>query len=153
VTGEQRRKLVGAISTSLLVVAGAVTAALINELHGGWVWWVLASVAALLWAIGTGVLYFRDQGNRRIQVREGGVYGGGSVRQGVETRTRIRHDHAIVDQEQALGEGVDVGPGAVFADGDIGGPIRTETTIDPERWSNPHSGDRRRSQRGTNPPR
>ena len=152
-TGEQRRKLVGAVSAGLLIIIGAVTAALINELHGGWVWWMLASVAALLWAIGTGVLYFRDQDSRRIRVREGGVYSGGSVRRGVETRTQVRSYPDMIDQEQAVNDGVDVGPGAVFVDGDIGGAIRTDTVISPQVGLNPDPVNGWRSQRGKKPPR
>jgi len=118
-----------ALSAGLLVVVGAVVTALINQLDGGWGWWVAAGGAVLVWAVGTAVVAFRaDDADGSVRVREGGAYSGGSIRGGVTTRTTI---HGPGSEPPGVGEGVDVGRGAVFAADDIGGPVQTETVIGP----------------------
>jgi len=136
-----------AASAGLLVVVGAVAAALINELHGGWGWWVAAGAAVLVWAVGTGFVAFRtgDTGGS-VRVGEGGAYSGGSIRGGVTTRTTIRGPSLAPG---AVGEGVDVGRGAVFAADNISGPVHTETYIDPQ-GSSGETGEQRG--RGPTPP-
>ncbi len=129
----RRQRLWGAISAAGLVVVGGVAAAFINELHGGWQWWVLAGVAVLGWAAGTGWLYLHDHPDTsgsggRVRVREGGIYTSGSVTGGAKTRTRVRGSAASEPDGSAAD--VEVGAGGVFADGDIAGGVRTDTGID-----------------------
>lgn len=44
------------IGAGTLVVGTAVSAALINELHGGWPWWVATAIVVLVCAVLTGKL-------------------------------------------------------------------------------------------------
>ena len=55
---ERRRRHVFAVGSGGLIVLGSVAAALINELHGGWGWWIAAGLVVLAWAAGTVVLGF-----------------------------------------------------------------------------------------------
>ncbi|MBB6380608.1 hypothetical protein BKA01_007883 [Pseudonocardia eucalypti] len=108
------------------MLVGAVTAALINELHGGWVWWVLAGAAALVWAVGSAVLSFRGGDLGRVRVGAGAVYSGGSIRGGVRTRTILSGTDTATSEG---GEGIELGPGGVYTGGDIAGPVSTETSL------------------------
>jgi hypothetical protein len=105
-----------------LVVIGAVAAALINELHGGWGWWVAAGVVVLGWAAATAAVSLRVDGGR-VRLGAGAVYAGGNVRGGVATHTSGRAPSL------GPGDGTELGLGAVFVRGDITGPVQTTTSL------------------------
>jgi hypothetical protein len=54
-------RTVAACGAALLVAAGAVAAALINELHSGWKWWVVAGAVVVAWAAAEGRRTYKDR--------------------------------------------------------------------------------------------
>ncbi|MCA1602026.1 MAG: hypothetical protein LC776_10425 [Acidobacteria bacterium] len=60
------RRTVEAWGAGSLVVVQAVAAALINELHGGWEWWVLAGLVVVGWALTVGWLAYRADKFARV---------------------------------------------------------------------------------------
>ena len=125
----RRRRLVLAVGSGGLIILGSVAAALINELHGGWGWWIAAGLVVLAWAAGTIVLAFSSSSNGgRVRLGPGSVMSGGGIGGAVTTRT------AVVGHETRTGdyEGTELDAGAVLAAGDIDGPVETETRLLPD---------------------
>lgn len=129
-----RRRTFGAVSAGVLVVVGVFTSALINELHAGWIWWLLASIAASVWATGTGIFVYYGEGvERRVRIGMGGVYSGRSIRNAVQTQSTL----VRTEPPTTPPEGIDIAAGGVFAAEDIDGPVSTITSILPESQAVP----------------
>lgn len=114
-----------------LVVVGAVAAALINEVHSGWGWWVAVAVVVMVWALGAGWLAYRAGGSASVRQSAGSVVAdriSGSVR----TETTIEGWRGFMlrasDCGIENGGGDAVGEGAVRV-GIIGGDVSTRTTM------------------------
>lgn len=106
------------------VVLTAVTTALVNELHGGWPWWVACGVTVIIWAVLAMWLASRDptHSDRSLRVGVGGVFAGRDIRGVVRTRARL--DHA--DTSSYKRDGWDVRPGGVAAGRDITSDVTTD---------------------------
>lgn len=124
------RRAVLAWGAGSLVVVGAVAAALINELHGGWRWWVAAVVVVVAWAVGTGWLAYRAAGLRDVQQGAGSVFAD-RISGSVTTQTAVegwkRSPLASIAGAEDAGGDV-MGEGAVRA-GLIGGDVSTRATL------------------------
>lgn len=114
----------------MTVVLAAVSSALINELHGGWSWWLAAGAVVLLGALLSAWLALR-----RPAGGSGDVLGAGALKAGrdiygdVETHTSgtfPTHDPAPADGDQ-------LGPGAIKAGRDIHGDVKTTSTAPPQQ--------------------
>jgi hypothetical protein len=147
----RRRRLVLAWGAAGVVMLGAVSAALINELHGGWGWRVGAGVAVVLWAAATGWLALRTGGgDGGVRVRAGGVHAGRDI--GGPVNTHARGTSVIGGGEApAPLEGIDIGHGTVFAGRDITGGVTTEVDGASER-TRERRGVRRGTERPVGPP-
>lgn len=108
------------------VVLAAITSALINELDGGWPWWVAAVVAVLASA---GLTMWVTSGgggsNPSTEVREGGVWAGRDVTGKVSTHVQ----GSGVVQSVAGGSIQRIGPGAVAAGRDITDEVSTDVRL------------------------
>jgi hypothetical protein len=123
------RRTVAGWGAGSLVLMGAVAAALINELHGGWRWWVAAVVVVVVWALGTGWLTYRAGGSGGVAQGAGSVFADrikGSVR--TETTLEGWRTSTPVGVAGGDGGGNAVGEGAVRAR-IIGGDASTRTTL------------------------
>jgi hypothetical protein len=126
------RRVVAGWGAGSLVVVGAVAGALINELHGGWGWWVAAVVVVVVWALGAGWVAYRAGASAGVSQGAGSVLADrikGSVR--TETTMEGQRASSLVGVAGGGGEegGGDVlGEGAVRA-GVIGGDALTRTTL------------------------
>lgn len=72
-----RRQVMWGTGTGVLL--GAMNSAVINELHGGWPWWVAAGLLTGLGAVSAGRLTAVDRlrpahDDWSVEVEEGGVY-------------------------------------------------------------------------------
>lgn len=113
-----------------MVVVSAAAAVLINELHGGWQWWVSAIVVVLVWAGGAGWLAFQAGGSGEVVQGPGSVVAD-QIMGSVKTETTMTGwftspsmgGGAGGDGEE--GDGV-IGPGAVRARA-VGGDVSTRT--------------------------
>lgn len=137
--GVSRRAVAGWGAGSLVVV-GAVAAALINEFHGGWGWWVAAVVVVLVWALGTGWLAYRAGGSAGVGQGAGSVFAD-RIKGSVRTETTMEGWRGSTPVGVAGADGEDgggdvVGEGAVRAR-IISGDASTRTTL---RASSPPPG-------------
>jgi hypothetical protein len=114
--------------SGVAVVLGAVNSALINELHGGWLWWVAALVVTVLGAV---VAAFLAQTSSvpggSVEVGAGGVFVG---------QDNAGQINTVGGQPAGrIGRRVwrRIGPGGVFVGGDnhrggvidtAGGPVK-----------------------------
>ena len=107
----------------MTVVLAALGAALINELHQGWQWWLAAGAVVLASAGVSAWLALRapsDGGGDRLAA--GAVKAGRDIRGGVTTHGR---GPAVYPGGPAPAGGDQLGPGAVKAGRDIGGDVTT----------------------------
>lgn len=118
-----RRWQVGIGSATTVVLAG-VSGALINELHGGWGWFVAAGAVVLVAATVTGWLAMRATG-------EGDQLGAGAVMAGRDIHGTVRTETVVPAVDSAHGGGGRHGPGAVQAGRDIRGDVTTRTSPPP----------------------
>jgi hypothetical protein len=107
-------------------VLGGVSAGLINELHGGWGWWVAAGGIVLATAGLTGWLAARTGGGGGDRLAAGAVKAGRDI--GGPVRTATTRPPAVQSLSEVDG-GDSLGPGAVKAGRDIAGGVTTNTTI------------------------
>jgi hypothetical protein len=116
-------------AAGIAVVLAAVNSAVINELHGGWPWWVIAGVSTVAGAVLAGWLAGGSEGEpRRV--------GGGAVVAGQDIAGRVRTDGSRRTGFTGVsGPGVD--PGAVVAGRDITSEADIDTTGRGERGSGP----------------
>lgn len=126
------RRTIAGWGAGSLVVVGAVAAALINELHGGWGWWVAAAVVVMVWAAGTGWLAYQVGGSGGVGQGAGSV-SADRIRGSVRTETTMEGwcESTLVGVGGAGGEdggGDVVGEGAVRAR-IIGGDASTRTIL------------------------
>ncbi|MGI5214944.1 hypothetical protein [Plantactinospora sp. CA-290183] len=101
------------------VVLAVVSGGLVNELHGGWPWWMAAAVVTL--AAATLAAWLATAGGGQVQVDEGGVYAGRNVDGRVRTRVR-----GAGSSSQRRGGGTRIGRGAVGAGQDVTGDVDTD---------------------------
>lgn len=110
------QRTVAGWGAGLLVVVGAVAAVLINELHGGWGWWVGAVGVVVVWAVGTGWLAYRSGGFAGVDQSAGSVVAD-RIRGSVRTETAVEGWRGSTPMGMAVddGGGDVVGEGAVRA--------------------------------------
>jgi WD40 repeat protein len=131
-------RAVGACGAGVTVVLASVSGALINELHGGWPWWVTAGAVVLISAALSAWLALRPPDSSRTgsagdHVGPAAVKVGRDIWGSVTTNSSLGHDATqppttapATAEGWAQGPeagGVWVGPGAVFAGGNIIGPV------------------------------
>lgn len=105
------------------VALAAVTSALVNELHGGWPWWIAVAVVTVVAAALAGWVASRSGGSDTVVVEAGGVYAVENIDGTVRTRPQPA-DGATPRQ----GVWRWIAPGAVFAGRRIGQTARIDTT-------------------------
>ena len=103
------------------VVLTGISAALINELHGGWAWWVAAGAVVLITAVLAGWLALRAAGRGGDRLAAGAVKADRDITGNVETHVTdgSSFEHGV------LTDGDQLGRGAVKAGRDIRGDVRT----------------------------
>jgi hypothetical protein len=105
------------------VVLGSISAALINELDGGWQWWVAASGVVFVAAVLSGWLALRGARDDGDRLGPGAVKAGRDIRGSVETH--VPSGSASVPGVPAEGDRLD--SGAVKAGRDIWGGVKTSS--------------------------
>jgi hypothetical protein len=103
------------------VVLTSISAALINELHGGWAWWAAAGAVVLITAVLAGWLTLRAAGRGGDRLAAGAVKADRDITGNVETHATDRS----FPERGVLADGDQLGPGAVKAGRDIRGDVRT----------------------------
>lgn len=113
------------------VVLSSISGALINELHGGWPWWIAAGIASLIGALLAGrvaAAATEESGVHPLVVEAGGVYANrdiaGEIRTAPPPSSEAPRRHGVMRW---------IGPGAVAAGGDITGTARIDTSGKSER--------------------
>jgi Na+/melibiose symporter-like transporter len=117
-----RRWRVGIGSAATVVLAG-VSGALINQLHGGWGWFVAAGTVVVASAIVTAWLAMRTTGERNT----GDRLAAGAVKADRDIHGAVRTETVGPAAEAPRGTGDRLGPGAVKAGRDIRGDVTTRT--------------------------
>lgn len=105
---------------AVAVVLGAVSGAVINELHHGWPWWVAAVVVTVVGALLAGRLASAPAADGR-RVGPGAVVAGRDVAGRVRTSGSAAHGTAGASPSG-------IGPGAVVAGRDVTGTADIDTT-------------------------
>ncbi|TCB90296.1 hypothetical protein E0H26_27375 [Micromonospora zingiberis] len=103
------------------VTLAAINSAVINELHGGWKWWVACSVLTLAGAVLAGWLAARPMDTQQR-------IGRGAVVAGRDIGGRVRTDGSAVASVHDLSPALGVNPGAVVAGQDITEQADIDTT-------------------------
>ena len=98
------------------VVLATVTSGLINELHGGWPWWIAAAAVTLVSGVLAGWLASRTGADGPLVVEAGGVYAGQDLAGRVKTEPAPSGGSVPVGRS---GVWRWLGPGAVAAGRDI----------------------------------
>jgi hypothetical protein len=113
--------------TGAALMLAAVNSALINELRGGWPWWVAAALATATGAVLAGWLTTRTTsgGGNSLVVGDGGVYAGRDIAGQVRTQ-HSPSAPSFVQQRPPV-----VGRGAVVAGRDITKSAHIDTTGGP----------------------
>jgi hypothetical protein len=109
------------------VVLAAVASGLINELHGGWPWWIAAAAVTLVSAALAGWLAFRTGADGPLVVEAGGVYAGQDLAGRVKTKPEPSSGSVPVDRS---GVWCWLGTGAVAAGRDITQSAEIDTSGD-----------------------
>lgn len=105
------------------VVLAGVSAALINELPGGWPWWVAAGAAVLIAASLSAWLAHRAAREAGDQLEGGAVKAGRNIDGNVRTNvSRLNYSR------MSRADGDLLGPGAVKAGRDVRGDITTNVS-------------------------
>lgn len=119
-------KTKAAIGAGGTVVLGGISAALINELHGGWLWWVAAGIAVLISAVVSAWLAYGSSSQQSgDRLDRGAVKAGRDIEGGVTTKVA---GAAAPSPPAAPSSGDVVGPGAVKAGRDIDGDVSTDVS-------------------------
>lgn len=124
-----RASSVAAFGAGATVLLAAVSGALINELHGGWQWWIAAGVVVLVSAsVSTFVVY------RTHRSHGGDVLGPGAVKaeQDIVGAVKTFTTGGPFAQPSGSAEGDRLGPGAVKAGRHILGDVTTVTSTPPD---------------------
>ena len=123
------RRAVAAGGAGVTVVLAALSAALINELHQGWPWWLAAGAVVLAGAVISSWLAWRTpDGQTRDRLGAGAVKASRDIVGAVTTEV---HGPTPASETAAPTEGDQLGPGAVKAGRDIRGDVSTTTRTDP----------------------
>src|SRR5438105_3247741 len=112
------RAAAAAWGAAVSVLLAAVSAALINELHGGWPWWVAAGGVVLGSAALAAWLALRATGQGGDRLDAGAVKAARDIQGNVETHA-ISPDPPSFSADPTGGD--QLGPGAVKAGRDIRG--------------------------------
>jgi hypothetical protein len=118
---EMSARNIAAWGAAASVVLTGISAALINELHGGWGWWVAASAVVLITALLAGWLALRAAGRGGDRLAAGAVKADRDITGNVETHFA----EGSFSEGGVLADGDQLGPGAVKAGRDIRGDVRT----------------------------
>jgi hypothetical protein len=106
------------------VVLAAVTGALVNELHGGWAWWLACTVVVAASATLAMWLASHSSSDPRVHAGPGAVIAGRDIQGGVHTRVWGRAVMPAPEHEDAC---VSADGGGVVAGRDITGGVTTVT--------------------------
>jgi hypothetical protein len=113
-----------ALVSAAVVVLSVAAAILINELHGGWGWWVAMAVVVVVWAAAVGWQLYRGS----VASPGGERLGRGAVRVGRDVAKGVRTApvHADASSNASTpGADRDIGAGAVWVGRDVGGEVDT----------------------------
>jgi hypothetical protein len=106
------------------VVLASVSAALINELHGGWQWWTATTGVVLITAALSAWLALRGTRSEGDRLGPGAVKAGRDIKGSVETHA---DGGGAEVPRNPVAEGDHLDSGAVKAGRDIWGGVRTDT--------------------------
>jgi hypothetical protein len=112
----------GAVGTAVTVLLAGASSALINELHGGWPWWVAAGGVVVISAVLSGWLAVRHAPGHTLN-GAGSVTAGRNIKGPVSTTTIGVVTGGLPGAESSAG--------AVQAGRDIEGGVTTHTRFAP----------------------